>query len=87
MGRGDPRHKQDPESGRRKFTDEFKVGEYVSITRHEHGWLDGSVSGQLIRVETYWAVVKGEDGFDYEIAHCRDINKTCPPHQRGRRSR
>ena len=56
----------------------FIVGDKVSITRIEHGWIDGMISGRVkSRSEDrgrYIYVVTGEDGIDYTINHTRDIS-------------
>lgn len=58
----------------RFFTDEFELGDVVSITRTRPGWLNGNVGGPIIELNPTSCVVAGEDGYEYEINHCRDIN-------------
>jgi hypothetical protein len=56
------------------------VGTRVSITRHDHGWLDGSEAGTVIyrhqRSGGSWGYVVRTDGGDHPdltINHTRDI--------------
>lgn len=61
-------------SGRRPHE---SVGTYVSVTRHAHGWEDGRISGQIIRVEGNSAIVQVKDGdsiYEIECFHRRDYN-------------
>lgn len=51
----------------------YRVGQRVSIVRHEHGWVDGVVGGVIRSLSEAWCVVAGDDGCDYEIRHPRDI--------------
>lgn len=63
---------------RRQFPDEFKIRDEVSITRHEHGWCDGGVTGRIKSMSLHGAIVIGDDGMEYEINHPRDIRKLYP---------
>ena len=59
---------------RRKFTDEFELGQRVAIIRHRHGWEDGAIQGHIrVMSETQVTVTDPTTGFDYYIDHCRDI--------------
>lgn len=61
---------------RRKFTDEFAVGDEVSITRERHGWHDGQKSGLIASLSEYSCSVAGtgdDEGYLFEIRHPRDI--------------
>jgi hypothetical protein len=59
--------------GRRIFTNEFKLGDEVSIIRHRHGWEDGGVVGVIVELSEFSCVVQDDAGWRYEISHCRDI--------------
>lgn len=61
---------------RRKFTDSFKLHDEVAIIRTRHGWYDGSIGGEIIKISEYSCLVKGTDGYEYEIEKPRDIVKT-----------
>lgn len=50
----------------------FKDNERVSVIRHEHGWVDGRVSG-TVKPGSGGYVVEGDDGMEYDIKHLRDI--------------
>lgn len=63
-----------PTPTQRIFTKEFKLHQRVFVIRHEHGWEDGRVSGSIILLAPDFAMVLGNDGFRYEIYHCRDIS-------------
>ena len=61
---------------RKKFTDYYKLGDYVSITRTRHGWYDGEKYGYITQISEYQCIVLvGEYGthFEYEIDYVRDI--------------
>jgi hypothetical protein len=60
---------------RAKFTDRFQIGDWVSITRWEHGWVDGGVTGRITAMTDYSCNVQGEDGHNYPIDKPRDIHK------------
>ena len=63
-------------SARRKFTDEFTLGDYVSITRTKHGWHDGNTAGWITELTEHTCLVKDDDkGYLWEIVHPRDICK------------
>jgi hypothetical protein len=67
--------KQPPKQApKRKFTDTFKVGDRVYITRTEHGWYDGALEGEITYLTACDCTVTA-DGSDYEIKHPRDITK------------
>jgi len=61
----------------RLFTDEFKIGDEVSITRTEHGWLDGESGGKIIKLDKHFCHVKctygNFKGHTFTIDHPRDI--------------
>jgi hypothetical protein len=59
--------------GRRIFTNEFKLGDEVSVIRHRHGWEDGGVVGVIVELSEFSCVVQDDEGEQYEIRHCRDI--------------
>lgn len=50
----------------------FADGERVSVIRTEHGWFDGSLSG-TVKPGSGGYVVLGDDGYEHEIEHLRDI--------------
>ena len=80
MGKGKPRQKPPkPEKGntprQRLFTKEYKVGDYVSVTRERHGWHDGALSGKIISLSAFSCTVRSDDGSEYLIEHPRDISK------------
>lgn len=58
----------------RLFTNEFEVGMRVSIIRAEHGWHDGQVSGVITHMTGHTAVVRSDEGVEYDIRHPRDIH-------------
>jgi len=62
---------------KRKFTDEFKLGDYVYVIREENGWHEGAVSGIIMSIEDYSCQVSDIDNKDiiYTIKNCRDIYK------------
>ena len=60
----------------RLFTNEYKIGDRVSILRTRHGWFDGKLEGRVVGVSTMSAVVEDEDGNRHEINHPRDL-KLC----------
>ena len=64
-----------PTPRQRLFTNEFKVGERVYVIRHEHGWHDGNLEGNITSMTAHCAVVKSDDGGIYYIDHPRDIGK------------
>lgn len=70
-----PRHKKPPTPRQRFFTDEFQLGDLVSVTRHQHGWHDGDLEGRVTAMTPTSCTVTSEDGCDYYIDHPRDINK------------
>lgn len=66
-----------PTPRQRVFTNEFSLGDTVSVIRAEHGWHDGAVSGEITEMSAKSAtVVDSETGSSYEINHPRDIRKT-----------
>lgn len=76
MGKGKPRHKQTAKTPRQRlFTNEYKKGDLVSVTRHHHGWEDGRVTGRITSISSGSCIVTSEDGCTYEIDYPRDINK------------
>lgn len=60
-------------SRQRIFTEEFELGQQVSIIRTKHGWFDGNESGIITELSPHSATVTTEEGYEYEIDHCRDI--------------
>ncbi len=65
---------------RRTFTATFKLGDYVSIKRTEHGWFDGTLFGHIVELTDHFCVVevREDDGTTcrYDIQRPRDI-KLC----------
>lgn len=61
---------------RRKFTDEFGVGDKVSVIRTKHGWHDGEVSGTIVGLSANNCHVQDSQSEDvtHEIRHARDIS-------------
>lgn len=59
----------------RSFHGEFRMGDEVSVIRHEHGWENGLVTGRIIFMTSYSATVEDFDGNKYHIEHPRDISK------------
>lgn len=63
---------------RRKFTDDFHLGDEVNIIRHEHGWHDGGIGGLIVEITDYTCVVEVTDDRDYngryDIPKPRDIS-------------
>ncbi len=59
--------------GRRIFTNEFNLGDEVSVIRHRHGWEDGAVVGVIVELSEFSCVVQDDEGKQYEIRHPRDI--------------
>lgn len=57
----------------RKFTDDFKREDEVSIIRTRHGWFDGRVSGRISSLTDWSATVTDSDGIEYAIEKPRDI--------------
>lgn len=63
-----------PTPRQRLFTDEFKVGDFVIVTRYKHGYFDGGILGQIESLTEYNAYVLIDDGAHrIEIEHPRDI--------------
>lgn len=62
-------------SKRRRFTDDFKLGDKVSVIRTEHGWFDGSLVGTITEIGDYHCIVTDKDGIGYYILKPRDIYK------------
>lgn len=50
----------------------FRDNERVSVMRTRHGWYDGHLQG-VIKPGSGGSVVLGDDGWEYEIEHPRDI--------------
>ena len=62
----------------------YKVGDYVSVIRHRHGWHDGNIQGEVTMAYkndygTWKYVVKitndecGE--YEVDVEHTRDLRK------------
>ncbi len=66
-----------PPTPRRKFTDSYKLGQYVRVKRYRHGWFDGRIGGRITRLEEYSCTVHILDGdmvsIDLDIDHAGDI--------------
>lgn len=62
---------------RRKFTDDFALGDEVCIIRHKHGWHDGEIGGPIVEITEYTCVVEVKDDPSYngryDIPKPRDI--------------
>jgi hypothetical protein len=63
----------------RKFTDSFKLGQLVSVTRTEHGWFDGSLLGKIVSITDYSCSVAEVQGrtvtsIVHDIRKPRDIH-------------
>ena len=59
---------------KRLFTHEFALGDYVTIVRTKHGWLDGE-PGTITKISEMTCSVTTDEGYVYEIVHPRDICK------------
>lgn len=59
----------------RIFSNEFSVGDTVAIIRHRHGWEDGKVCGEVVKLTDFSMKVKSVNGSVYEIEHPRDARK------------
>lgn len=78
-------------STRRKFTDDFALGDIVCIIRHEHGWHDGEIGGPIVEISDYACVVEVKDdrlyNGRYDIPKPRDIKLVskapCPAPKKG----
>lgn len=65
---------------RRRFTDDFKVGDRVRIIRTRHGWHDGGIAGEIVKIGPDHCTVEVKTGRDqdrgmYDIEKPRDIRK------------
>jgi len=76
-----PTRLPDPPGGtpRRKFTDDFNIGDVVSVTRTEHGWLDGAAEGPILTLSDYHCTVRaswgaGQRTWDLAIDRPGDIH-------------
>lgn len=58
----------------RLFTQEFKIGDHVSIIRDEHGWYDSSIQGKISKISDQQAIViEDQTGYEHLINHPRDL--------------
>jgi len=77
MRKDKPRHKKPPTPRQRLFTNEFKLGDRVSVTREEHGWHEGAIQGRITAMTPTSCTVTSDEGpeYQYQINHPRDIRK------------
>lgn len=77
MGKGKPRHKKKnyPTPRQRFFDKEYKLRQRVYINRADGGWYDGSVEGEITKIDPMWCQVTDDEGCTYLINHPRDISK------------
>jgi hypothetical protein len=67
--------KKPPTPRQRLFTNEFKLGDRVSVIREEHGWHEGAVEGRITFMTPTSCTVTSDEGSEYSINHPRDIHK------------
>ena len=60
---------------RRIFTNEFALGDEVSIIRQVYGYVGGYITGRIVEMTETTCVVAQADGSRHEINHPRDIRK------------
>lgn len=60
----------------RRFTNEFRVDQFVRVIRTEHGWYNGSLLAQITHLEDFGCTVVDEEGIAHFISKPRDIRAT-----------
>lgn len=82
-----PQHTQ---TAKKDFRTEFKKGDYVSVIRYEHGYIDGAVEGEITNIGADFCHVLIKVGYSgyssmvgsyMTIDRCGDIRHTSKPNR------